>query len=206
MRIAASFTGGTSSAISSFVPGLRLESTPVAGPPVSSTLRAAGWAEASVLLAGARALQDGRVRAADPPGRATATATSPDGAEARADVTTDEGGWPTEVSVRVSCGPPLDEVTLRSYATGAAHMALGWVCSEGIAVGEDGVPTDLTIRSFGILRARDTPPIHIEIDGETARGQDPVNGSDAVFAAVAAATWIAQGLPSRWPTRRGRNA
>jgi hypothetical protein len=31
-----------------------------------------------------------------------------------------------------------------------------------------------------------------------------VPGSDAVFAAVAAATWIAQGLPAEWPTRRGR--
>ena len=26
-----------------------------------------------------------------------------------------------------------------------------------------------------------------------------------MFAAVAAATWIAQGLPPRWPTRRGRS-
>jgi xanthine dehydrogenase small subunit len=31
-----------------------------------------------------------------------------------------------------------------------------------------------------------------------------VNGSDAVFAAVAAAVWIAQGCPPDWPTRRGR--
>ena len=53
------------------------------------------------------------------------------------------------------CGDPLDEVVLRSYCTGAAHMALGWVRSEGLAVGADGVPVDLTIRSFGILRAAD---------------------------------------------------
>ena len=52
----------------------------------------------------------------------------------------------------VGGGDPLDETVLRSYVTGAAHMALGWVCSEGIAVDEDGVPEDLTIRSFGILR------------------------------------------------------
>jgi CO/xanthine dehydrogenase Mo-binding subunit len=102
----------------------------------------------------------------------------------------------------VACGPPLDDATLRSYATGAAHMGLGWVCSEAIAVDEAGRPEDLTIRSFGILRARDTPPIRVDID---PRGgpREPVCGSDAVFAAVAAATWIAQGLPSRWPTRRG---
>ncbi len=46
---------------------------------------------------------------------------------------------------------------LRSYCIGAAHMALGWVRSEGLAVDADGVPLDLTIRSFGILRAVDMP-------------------------------------------------
>ena len=43
-------------------------------------------------------------------------------------------------------------------------MALGWVRSEGLAVADDGTPLDLTIRSFGVLRAVDTPPIHIEIE------------------------------------------
>jgi hypothetical protein len=65
-----------------------------------------------------------------------------------------------------------------------------------------GVPEDLTIRSFGILRARHTPPITVRI--EPAPGGEAVRGSDAAFAAVAAALWIAQGLPPRWPTRRGR--
>ena len=32
----------------------------------------------------------------------------------------------------------------------------------------------------------------------------PVNGSDAVFAATAAAAWLAEGLAPEWPTRRGR--
>jgi CO/xanthine dehydrogenase Mo-binding subunit len=91
---------------------------------------------------------------------------------------------------------------LRSYCIGAAHMALGWVCSEAIAVDQAGVPRDLTVRSFGILRAKDTPPI--EIDIVEASTMAPVNGSDAVFAAVAAACWIAQGRPQDWPTRRGR--
>jgi aerobic-type carbon monoxide dehydrogenase small subunit (CoxS/CutS family) len=192
------------SAISAYAPSIELDTTQVAGPPLSANLRAAGWAEAAVLLAGAKAWREGSVPESGP-GSAAVTVRSPAGAEARAVVATDPTGWPTEVRVTVACGPPLDEVTLRSYITGAAHMALGWVCSEGIAVGEDGVPTDLTIRSFGILRARETPPIDIEIDGDAASRPEPLNGSDAAFAAVAAATWIAQGLPSRWPTRRGRN-
>jgi CO/xanthine dehydrogenase Mo-binding subunit len=106
------------------------------------------------------------------------------------------------VQVSVSCGDPLDEIVLRSYAIGAAHMALGWVGSEGIAVDEDGEPQDLSMRSLGVLRAVDTPTIEVTIEPSS---EQPVNGSDAVFAAVAAATWIAQGLPPSWPTRRGKS-
>ena len=35
------------------------------------------------------------------------------------------------VEVRVAAGDPLDEIVLRSYAIGAAHMALGWVLHRG---------------------------------------------------------------------------
>jgi CO/xanthine dehydrogenase Mo-binding subunit len=103
------------------------------------------------------------------------------------------------VHVRVGAGDPLDEIVLRSYCIGAAHMALGWVTSEGLAVDETGEPLDLTIRSFGVLRAIDTPPITVEIEDD---GTEPRNGSDAVFAAVAAATWVVQGCPPSFPTGR----
>src|SRR5205814_4748056 len=137
------------------------------GPPTSAALRAAGWAEACVLLAAARG---------------DAVVHSPLGATARAEVGADR------VRVRVACGAPLDEVVLRSYCVGAVHMALGWVRSEGVAVDEAGVAHDLTIRSFGILRAQDMPAVHVEIDVDDHR--PPVNGSDAVFAATAAAAWL----------------
>ena len=71
--------------------------------------------------------------------------------------------------VRVRCGDPLDDVVLRSYCTGAAHMALGWVRSEGLAVDGDGVPVDLTIRSFGILRASEMPPVTSRSSPTTGR-------------------------------------
>jgi xanthine dehydrogenase small subunit len=121
------------------------------------------------------------------------TISSPEGAEATA--TIDDDG----VHVRVRCGDPLDETVLRSYCTGAAHMALGWVRNEAIAVDDDGDPLDLTIRSLGILRAVDTPPIHVDVVADDA---PPVNGSDAVFAAVAAAAWRHAGFPDRWPVGR----
>jgi aerobic-type carbon monoxide dehydrogenase small subunit (CoxS/CutS family) len=172
-------TAGIVDAIARFAPALRVEEVDVAGPPTSCALRAAGWAEAAVLLAGARGLA-GEVVA-------------PNGARAEA-IVHGEG-----VRVRVAAGEPLDEIVLRSYCIGAAHMALGWVTSEGIAVDDDGEPLDLTIRSFGVLRAVDTPPITVDIDDD---GGPPRNGSDAVFAAVAAATWVAQGCPSKLPTGR----
>jgi hypothetical protein len=175
----------------------------VVGPPVSSAIRAAGWAEAAVLGAAACAWREGRVPAAGTAGAAgSAAVIGLDGGRAEATVAVDAAGWPERVDVAVACGDPLAPTVLRSYVIGAAHMALGWVCSEGIAVDDDGVPEDLTIRSFGILRARETPPITVVID--PAAAGEPVRGSDAAFAAVAAAVWIAQGLPPRWPTRRGR--
>jgi hypothetical protein len=104
------------------------------------------------------------------------------------------------LTVSVAAGEVLDAVTLRSYCIGAVHQALGWVRSEGIAVDGDGTVHDLTIRSFGVIPARSVPPITVIIDGD-GRGQ-PVNGSDAVFAAAAAACWLADGLAPTWPTRR----
>jgi hypothetical protein len=171
-------TPGVADAIRSFAPALEVHEVDVSGPPTSTALRAVGWAEAHVLLAGAS-------------GRA-APVQSPSGAVAEADITADG------VRVRVSCGDPLDEVALRSYCIGATHMALGWVWSEGIAVDEAGEPHDLTIRSFGILRARDMPLVEVGIEQSDG---EPVNGSDAVFAAVAAAAWIGEGCAQDWPTR-----
>jgi xanthine dehydrogenase small subunit len=198
LRVAA--TPGIAEAVAAAAPGLAVTEVEVAGPATSSALRGAGWAEGAVLMAAAasvRALGGSR----GPGARGPVTVVSPAGATATAEVDVDDAGWPTAVRVRVACGDPLDPIVLRSYAVGAAHMALGWVCREGIAVDGDGVPQDLTIRSFGILRARDTPEIDVTIDGGDG---SPVPASDAVFAAVAASTWIAQGLPQDWPTRRGR--
>ena len=112
------------------------------------------------------------------------------GAVAGARVTVGDSGRVERVLVRVAAGDALDGVVLRSYAIGAVHMALGWVLTEGLAVDPDtGEVHDLTIRSFGILRAKDTPPIDVELVDDP--GAPLARASDAVFAAVAAATWNA---------------
>lgn len=172
-------TPGVAEAVAAVAPGLVVEEVDVAGPPTSAAVRAAGWAEAAVLAAAVRG---------------DAAVTAPSGGRAEAEVA--DGG---SIRLRVECGDPLDEVVLRSYCVGAAHMALGWVRTEGIAVDPAGVPRDLTIRSFGILRARDMPGVEVEV---VASGGPPVAVSDAVFAAVAAAAWRADGYPPEWPTRR----
>ena len=172
-------TPGIAAAIATVAPDWVVEEVDVVGPATSSALRGAGWVEIAVLRASSAAGPDDTIVA---PNGATATAGfGPDGT----------------LRVAVSCGDPLDEVGLRSYCVGAAHMALGWVTSEGLSVDADGHPQDLTIRSFGVLRAVDTPPIEVEF---RASSGPPVNGSDAVFAAVAAAAWRRSGWSPRWPT------
>jgi len=173
-------TPGIADAIASVAPDFEVMELDVPGPPTSGALRAAGWAEALILLAAVR-------------GDQPVTVTSPAGAVATVEIDDHR------VRVRVDCGNPLDEVVLRSYCVGAAHMALSWVRREGIAVDDAGVVGDLTIRSFGILRAAETPEVDVEV---VASDRPPVNGSDAVFAAVAAAEWMRHGCPERWPTDR----
>jgi CO/xanthine dehydrogenase Mo-binding subunit len=104
------------------------------------------------------------------------------------------------VTLTVAAGAVLDEVVLRSYCTGAVHQALGWVRSEGLAVDAEGTVLDLTIRSFGILTARAMPAVEVRV---VESGGPAVRASDAVLAAVAAAAWLADGLPPAWPTQRG---
>jgi xanthine dehydrogenase small subunit len=193
----------------------RWEAVPVAGPPVSTHPRAAGLAEVAVLVEGAldEAGADRGALVADDRAAGVlldSCAAAPGGARAGARVHLDDSGALARVEVRVAAGDPLDDVVLRSYAVGAAHMALGWVLSEGIAVDPDsGEVQDLTIRSFGVIRAKDTPPIHVTVvaDGGAPRPRS----SDAVFAAVAAAAWNAvaraEGArPEAFPARGTRAA
>lgn len=165
-----------SSVIAAMAPSVTVEEVEVVGPPTSTDIRGAGWVEMAVVLSSLRDGPDEIV--------------SPDGSRASAWFDGDR------VVVNVNCGEVLDEVTLRSYCIGAAHQALGWVRSEGLHVDASGQVHDLTIRSFGILRAVDMPEVEVQI---VESNGPAVNGSDAVFAAVAAAAWRQAGFAPRWP-------
>ena len=173
-------TPGISEAIRTGAPGFVVTEVDLSGPPTSSQVRAAGWAEAAALLAAVRG--------------ETGWVTGPSGGSAAATVQSDGS-----IAVRVRAGRTLDETVLRSYCTGAAHMAYSWVTSESLGVDPDGTVHDLTVRSFGIVSAANMPRVLVEIVDD---GSEPVNGSDAVFAAVAAAVWIDRGTPATWPTDR----
>jgi len=161
-------------------PGIEVVAVPAPGPIVSSSVRAAGWAEAVALQAGATG-EVGVVR-------------SPAGSRAEAEITPDG-----IIRVSVSCGAVLDATVLRSYCIGAAHMAWSWLTSEQLTVDADGNVLDLTMRSFGVLKASDTPQVEVELDHDACG--EPTNGSDAVFAAVAAVGWLSLGCPPQWPTK-----
>ena len=169
-------TSGVVDAVARWAPGIRVEEIDVSGPPTSLAIRGAVWAELAAAFASF--------------GEAPDSVLSPEGARAEAHVDADR------VRILVDAGDPLDEIVLRSYVIGAAHQALGWVRSEGLAVDENGEVQDLTIRSLGILRAVDTPPIEVEMIGSD---RAPVAAGPAVFAAVAAAAWRHEGHPERWP-------
>jgi aerobic-type carbon monoxide dehydrogenase small subunit (CoxS/CutS family) len=183
-------------------PGVVTEEVDIVGPPVSAELRGAGWAE---LLAALHALGAPgaplRPMAGRREGTGRADVRLPGGGRAAVTVETRGGAHGRgTVTVEIWAGEILHPATLRSYAIGAVHQALGLVWSEGIAVDAVGAPVDLTIRSFGILTAREMPQVDVVLHAED---HWPVNGSDAVFAATAAAAWQAEGTPPTWPTRRG---
>jgi len=185
----------------------------VVGPATSTELRVVGLAERVCLLEGAldeagvdrhALVQDERVMAT----MLDVCSPASSGALAGARIVAGDSGI-EGVEVRVAAGDPLDEIVLRSFAIGAAHMAMGWVCSEGLAVDDAGVPLDLTIRSFGVIRAAETPPVTVEIVDDA--GPPLARSSDAVFAAVAAAMWNAlardEGVrPDVFPARATRLA
>jgi len=184
-------TEGITEAIRNIAPQFVVEEVDVVGPPTSVDIRGAGIAEAQILLA---ALAAKKASESGDNNAYSATVTSTEGAIATVSI-----GLDGIVRVDLRCGRLLDAVVVRSYAIGAVHMALGWVTSEGLSVDEDGMISDLTIRSFGVLRSADMPHVEVTLHEEDS---ESVNGSDAVFAATAAAVWSAQDWPTDWPTGR----
>jgi hypothetical protein len=186
-------TEGVTELLGRIAPEFTVEEVEVVGPPTSLDLRAAVTAEVAVVRAALAARCDHRE--GDPfPCRARIE--SADGATASVELL-DDG----RVRVEVRCGAVLDATVLRSYVIGAVHMGLGLVTSESLSVADDGEITDLTIRSFGVLRPSEMPEVEVVLHPDDVG--EPVNVSDAAFAAAAAAVWSSRGWPESWPTGAG---
>ncbi len=178
--------------LATVAPRLELEAVPLEGPRLAFDLRGAVWVEGAVLTAAARILD---AHGPGPHWDVPVEVISPSGGRAVARCLPGDG-----IDLAVDAGELLDPVVLRSYCIGAAHQALGWVRTEGLAVDEAGEVQDLTMRSFGILQSRAMPQVTVTLEADP---QGPaVNGSDAAFAAVAAARWLAEGLVGEWPVDR----
>ena len=149
-------TPGIAEAIGSVAPGLVVEEVDVAGPPTSMALRAAGWAEAAVLCCWPRWRRRLRRRSHRRAGRGRGR------------------GGIDAAGASLGCGAATRST--RSCCARTASAPPTWrsagCASEGIAVDDDGAVHDLTIRSFGILRAatcrRSTSTIE---PGDGAAGQ-----------------------------------
>ncbi len=162
---------GVAELVASVLPDWEIVEVDVPGPPTSVALRGAVVFELATL---ARAAERTPELGAD------VSASFADGV----------------LRLRVDAGDPLDPVVLRSYVIGAAHAAWSMVTSEALTVDTDGTLLDLTVRSFGLARAVDTPEVEVEIvDGDGP----PVSSQLAVMVAVADAVWSAAGRPDHWP-------
>ena len=58
-------------------------------------------------------------------------------------------------------GRAVNPLLCEGQIEGAVHMGLGYALSEDFPADETGRPTNMTLRSLGILRAKDVPPIDV---------------------------------------------
>lgn len=60
-------------------------------------------------------------------------------------------------------GKAVNPTLCEGQIEGAVHMGLGYALTEDFPTNELGFPTNMTLRSLGILRAKDVPPIEVTL-------------------------------------------
>ena len=60
-------------------------------------------------------------------------------------------------------GRVVNPTLCEGQVQGAVHMGLGYALSEEFPTDETGMPTNMTLRSLGILRAKDIPEIEVQL-------------------------------------------
>lgn len=74
-----------------------------------------------------------------------------------------ESGEIEEVVAIHDVGRAMNPLLCEGQIEGSVHMGLGYALSEDFPAGGDGFPTNMTLRSLGILRPKDIPPITVEM-------------------------------------------
>ena len=60
-------------------------------------------------------------------------------------------------------GRAMNPLLCEGQIEGSVHMGLGYALTEDFPADDQGVPTNMTLRSLGILRPKDVPPIEVRI-------------------------------------------
>jgi aldehyde oxidoreductase len=70
-------------------------------------------------------------------------------------------GKPSKVLAAHDVGRAVNPTLCEGQIHGAVHMGLGYALSEDFPADADGRPTHMTLRSLGIIRAKDMPPVDV---------------------------------------------
>ena len=74
----------------------------------------------------------------------------------------DTGGVEQVVAAH-DVGRAVNPMLCEGQVEGAVHMGLGYALSEGFPADEEARPTNTTLRSLGIIRPKDMPPVDVRL-------------------------------------------
>jgi aldehyde oxidoreductase len=60
-------------------------------------------------------------------------------------------------------GRAVNPLLCEGQVEGSVHMGLGYALTEDFPADADGRPTNMTLRSLGIMRAKDMPPVEVHL-------------------------------------------
>jgi xanthine dehydrogenase molybdenum-binding subunit len=74
-----------------------------------------------------------------------------------------DSGRITRVVAAHDVGRAVNPTLCAGQVVGAVHMGLGYALTEDFPADADGRPTNMTLRSLDIIRAKDVPPIEVHL-------------------------------------------
>jgi len=107
-------------------------------------------------------------------------------ATACAHVVLDDEGRVASLQLTLRAGPVLAATTTAAVATGGAHMGVGMAVNEGVHTDPLGSP-DPRLRSQGVLKEKQTPPIHVTLEPGPGPWVSPDEQAALAMAVVPAA-------------------